>query len=110
MLPAIARVAIAVSRRVLACVLLVIVGAAVFGVPVTGGLSNGGFRDPTSQSWHAAQLLAEKFGAGDMQLVIAVSSDDGVHSAPARAAGVGIVDELARLPYVTGLPRSPSSR
>ena len=50
-------------------------------------LSNGGFRDPTSQSWHASQLLSDKFGHGDMQLIVAVTSDAGVHSAAARSRG-----------------------
>jgi RND superfamily putative drug exporter len=30
---------------------LVMVGAAFFGVPVTKSLANGGFQDPTSESW-----------------------------------------------------------
>jgi hypothetical protein len=41
------------------------VGAAVFGVPVTTSLRTGGLRDPMPQSWHASQLLADKFGVGD---------------------------------------------
>ena len=57
------------------------VAAAIFGVPVTNSLSNGGFRDPTSQSWHASELLSDKFDTGDMQMVVAVTSDAGVHSA-----------------------------
>lgn len=103
MLQSVARLALAAPRRVIAGVLLVLCGAAVFGVPVTNELSNGGFRDPTSQSWHAGQLLADKFGAGNMALVIGVSSADGVQSAAARRAGLAIVDQLSSLPYITNV-------
>jgi putative drug exporter of the RND superfamily len=101
MLNTIARTAIAAPRRVIAVALLIMVGAAVFGVPVTNSLSTGGFRDPTSQSWHASQLLRDKFGAGDMQLALAVTSDAGVASQSARTAGDALVVLLERLPYVT---------
>ena len=80
MLRKIAISAIATPRRIIAVALLMMVGAAVFGIPVTTSLSTGGFRDPTSQSWHASQLLADKFDVGDMQLVLAVSSDAGAHA------------------------------
>lgn len=77
------------------------VGAGIFGIPVTKSLSTGGLRDPTSQSWHASQLLADKFGVGDMQLVLAVSSDAGAHSQAARSAGDELVALLKSLPYIT---------
>jgi RND superfamily putative drug exporter len=101
MLQAIARTAIAAPRRIIAVALLIMVGAAIFGIPVTKSLSTGGFRDPTSESWHASQLLADKFGTGDMQLALAVTSDAGVHSDTARTAGQQLVALLKSLPYVT---------
>src|ERR1700756_1083121 len=101
MLQSIARAAIAAPRRVIVVALLIGAGAAVFGVPVTKNLSTGGFRDPTSQSWHASQLLTDKFVAGDMQLALAVTSDAGVGSQSARAAGDELVVLLQHLPYVT---------
>jgi RND superfamily putative drug exporter len=100
MLAAIARTAIAAPRRIIAVALLVMIGTAVFGIPVTKSLSTGGFRDPTSQSWRASQLLADKFGTGDMQLALAVTSDSGVHSESVRAAGEELVGLLKRSPYV----------
>jgi RND superfamily putative drug exporter len=100
MLAAIARTAIAAPRRIIAVALLVMIGTAVFGIPVTKSLSTGGFRDPTSQSWHASQLLADKFGTGDMQLALAVTSDSGVDSESVRAAGEELVGLLKRSPYV----------
>ena len=71
MLPGIARLAIAAPRRIIAAALLVMVATAVFGIPVTKSLSAGGFQDPTSESAQAqSNALEDKFGQGDMELVI----------------------------------------
>ena len=99
-LQGIARLAIAAPRRIIAVALLVMVGAGIFGVPVTKSLSAGGFQDPASESRQAARLLSEKFGQGDMQVVIAVTSDAGVKSPAARAVGTDIVRGLQASPYV----------
>ena len=80
MLQAIARLAIAAPRRIIALALLVMAGTAIFGIPVTKSLSAGGFQDPTSQSSQAARLLSDKFGQGDMQMLISVTSEDGAQS------------------------------
>ena len=74
MLDRIATLAIAAPRRIIAIAVLVMVGAAIFGIPVTKSLANGGFQDPTSESWHASRLLSDKFGLGDNQMIIAVTS------------------------------------
>jgi RND superfamily putative drug exporter len=97
----IAVLAIAAPRRIIAAALLVMAATAVFGIPVTKTLSAGGFQDPTSESWQAARLLSGKFDRGDMQMLVAVSSDGGAQSAAARAAGVDIVAQLQASPYVT---------
>jgi putative drug exporter of the RND superfamily len=96
----IATLAIAAPRRVIAVAVLVMVATAVFGIPVTNSLSAGGFQDPTSESWHASQLLSDKFDQGDMQMLIAVTSDAGAQSAAARATGIDIVAHLQSSPYV----------
>ncbi|GAA2536723.1 MMPL family transporter [Mycolicibacterium diernhoferi] len=100
MLNRIARLAIAAPRRVLAIAALIMVAAAIFGIPVAKTLSAGGFQDPTSESAQASALLTEKFDQGDMQLLITVTSDDGVHSPAATAAGTDIADRLAHSPHV----------
>ena len=100
MLEGIARLAIRAPRRIIAIALFVMLGAAVFGLPVANNLSAGGFEDPTSESAHAAQLLAGKFDQGDMQLLITVSSTDGAQSGATRAVGTDIVRELHNSPYV----------
>jgi RND superfamily putative drug exporter len=99
-LEGIARLAIRAPRRIIAIALLVMVGTAVFGIPVANSLSAAGFQDPTSESAHATNLLATKFDQGDMQMLITVSSDDGVQGSAARAVGTDIVRQLHNSPYV----------
>jgi putative drug exporter of the RND superfamily len=99
-LRAAAHLAIAAPRRVLFVAALVMVGAAIFGIPVAGSLSAGGFQDPTSQSAQATKLLVDRFGQGDMRLVISVTSEAGADAAAARAVGTGIVNALAASPFV----------
>ena len=91
MLEGIARLAIRAPRRIIAIALLVMAGAAVFGIPAANSLSAGGFADPTADSAHAAQLLADKFDQGDTQMLITVSSTSGAQSDAARAVGTDIV-------------------
>ena len=100
MLQRIARLAIAAPRRIIAVALLVMVAAGIFGIPVTKSLSAGGFQDPTSESAQATKLLVDKFGQGDMQLVISVTSDAGAQSRAARAVGTDIAAQLQASPYV----------
>ena len=63
-------------------------------------LSASGFQDPTSESARATQFLTDKFHQGDVQLLIVVSTPDGIDSAAARAVGNEIVDQLRSSPHV----------
>ena len=101
MLTRIALLAIAAPRRIIACALLIVLGAAVFGIPAANHLSAGGFRDPTSGSAHASQLLFEKFGQSDMQLMILLTDPTDAHSALARRVGNEIVDQIKQSSHVT---------
>jgi putative drug exporter of the RND superfamily len=96
----IAQLAIAAPRRIVAIAALVMVVAGVFGIPVAKSLSAGGFQDPTSESAQATRLLVDKFGRGDMELVIAVTSDAGAQGGAAREVGTDIVNQLKASPYV----------
>ena len=100
MLEGIARLGIRAPRRIIAVALFIVIGAAVFGLPVARSLSAGGFEDPTSASARASQLLAGKFGQGDQQLLITVGSADGAQSRAARAVGTDIVSRLEGSPFV----------
>jgi uncharacterized membrane protein YdfJ with MMPL/SSD domain len=100
LLQGIARLAIAVPRRIIAVAALVLVGAAVFGIPVAKSLSAGGFQDPTSESAQAIRLLTDKFGQSDQKLLIVVTAPAGARSDQAHKAGTDIVDQLKRSPLV----------
>jgi RND superfamily putative drug exporter len=91
MLQRIARLALAAPRRILAVVL---VAAAVFGIPVAKSLSAGGFQDPASESAQAIKLLTDKFGQSDQQLVIMLTAPDGAQSAQARRVATDIVAQV----------------
>ena len=58
--------AIGAPRRIIAIALFIVIGAAVFGIPVTKSLSAGGFQDPSSESAKGVALLSDKFHRGDM--------------------------------------------
>ena len=100
MLQRIARMAIAAPKRIIVIALLVMLATAIFGIPVTKSLSAGGFQDPTSESAHATQLLVDKFGQGDMKLLISVTSDAGAQSPQARSVGTDIAAQLQESPHV----------
>ena len=103
MLQRITGMAIAAPRRVLAVTALLMLIAGVFAVPVTKSLSAGGFQDPSSESSRATQLLAEKFGQSDVQVIFMVTAPDGVQGPDARAAGADIAQYLSNAPGVTGV-------
>ena len=97
MLERIALLAISAPRRIVAIAALVMVACGIFGIPVAKRLSAGGFQDPTSESAQATQLLVDKFGQGDMELVISVTDDSaaaGAQSPAARAVATDIVAQL----------------
>ncbi|OBB75718.1 MMPL family transporter [Mycobacterium sp. 852014-52144_SCH5372336] len=103
MLQRIAHLAIAAPRRIIAIAVLVMVACGIFGIPVAKHLSAGGFQDPTSESAKATQLLVDKFGQGDMELILSVHSDEGAQSPTARAVGEELAAELRAAPSVVGV-------
>ncbi len=100
MLQGIARIAIAAPRRVIAVAVLVMIGAAIFGIPVVRSLSAGGAVDPGSESSKAAALLSKKFDQGDTGLLIAVTSKDGALGPQATAVGADIAQRLQNSVHV----------
>ena len=95
-----ARLGIRAPRRIITLALFAMVAAAVFGLPVTHSLSAGGFQDPNAESTRAANILATTFNQGDTQLLITVSSDDGIQGGAAERVGTDIVRHLGSSPYV----------
>ena len=94
----------AVFRRrwaVLAVTGLLLVAAALFGTGVFGAVKSGGFTDPAAQASKADRLLAERFGAGDANLVLIVTAVGGTVDEPAVAtAGQALTDRLAADPQI----------
>ena len=72
-------------------------------MPVAKDLSPSGFQDPNSESTLATSVLTEKFGQGDVAMIIVVSSPDGIDSTRAREAGIAIVDGLTDRPQVANV-------
>ena len=101
--------ALAVPRRIIAAAAALTVALAVFGVPVANHLSPSGFQDPGSESASAARLLTEHFGRGDVEMVIVVSSPDGVDSPAVRTVARDIVTALDENPHVAEMSSAWSS-
>jgi RND superfamily putative drug exporter len=78
------------------------VACGIFGIPVAKSLSAGGFQDPTSASAQATRLLVDKFGQGDMELLISVTADrDGAaQTEQVRSVGTEIAEQLKASPHV----------
>lgn len=102
MLQRIAKLAIAAPKRIVVIAALVMTACGIFGIPVANHLSAGGFQDPTSESAQATKLLVDKFGQGDMELVISVTDNAaaGAQSPAARSVGTDIAAQLEASPSV----------
>ena len=100
MLRRIAQLAIHAPRRVVTVAGLLMVAIGIFGVPVAQHLSPSGFQDPHAESSRVARLLTEKFGQGDVPLVIVVTAPDRYDSPRARSAATDVIAELERSGHV----------
>jgi len=103
MLERIARLAVAAPGKVLAVAGVLAVLLGIFGVPVADKLSPSGFQDPTAESSRAADLLTEKFGQGDVPLVLVVTAPDRYDSPRAVVVVTGILDQLNKSGKVAGV-------
>ena len=103
MLSRIAQLAIAAPRRVITVAFLLMIAIGIFGVPVAQHLSPSGFQDPTAESSRVARLLTEKFGQGDVPLVIVVTAPDRYDSPRARTVATDVIAELTRSGHVANI-------
>ena len=103
MLRRLALLGVAAPRTVVAVAALLMVGAGIYGAPVIGKLSAGGFYDPGSESWRANELLAQKFERSDTQLIVELTTPDGVAGAAARDGAAWVVDLFEQSPQVSDL-------
>jgi RND superfamily putative drug exporter len=91
--------AVRFPRHIVVGALLFAVAAGVFGIPVSASLPAGGYAVPNSESARAEALLSDKFAAGGMSIVFAITGPDSVESAAVRARGQAIVDALHASSY-----------
>ncbi|POX95332.1 hypothetical protein C3477_26290, partial [Mycobacterium kansasii] len=80
-----------------------VLGGHGFGVPAIKKLSAGGGLDPGAESSHVAALLAQKFGQGDMGMLITVTADGGAQGPQASAVGTDLVERLKNSSDVRGV-------
>jgi RND superfamily putative drug exporter len=112
MLRGIARMAVVAPRRVIVIAVLLIVAIGAFGIPVAQHLSPSGFQDPTAESSRAAAMLTDKFGQGDVPLVIVVSGPNPYDSVQTRAVATDVMDQLtqsSRVATITSAWTAPPS-
>src|SRR3954449_1163272 len=76
MFEALGRVIYRRRRWVVALALLLVAGAAVWGIGVFGKLTGAGFEDPGSESAHAAEVAAAHLGRDSADVVVLYSSRD----------------------------------
>jgi RND superfamily putative drug exporter len=89
------RLAVRRRRLILALTVLFVVGAGAVGSRVFTSLSEGGFEDPSSESYQARQFLEKELGGGDPDLVLVLDALGGDVDAPAvEAAARGLTTEL----------------
>ena len=75
-------------RLVLVLTALFVVLAGVLGAGAFGKLQGGGFDDPSAESTKAHDLLETQFGAGDPNVVLLVTVDNGADSVAAEGGSV----------------------
>jgi hypothetical protein len=101
MLAALGWFAVRRRRWVVAGTLLGVVAAGALGGGVFGRLSGGGFSDPDAESSRAWDQLERVFGAGDPNLVLLVTAEQGSVDDPAvTAEGTALTEELVSEPSV----------
>lgn len=103
MLSQIARMGTAAPRRVIGFALILMVAIGIFGIPVAQHLSPSGFQDPTSESSRTAKVLTDKFGQGDVALVLVITAPDRYDSPASRAVAEDAIDRLQRSGYVAAI-------
>ena len=89
-----ARFALRYPRRILLGAALFVVAAGLFGVPASTSLPAGGYDVPGSESARAEHILEDKFDAGGMSIVFAITGPADVDSAVVRARAEAVIKAL----------------
>ncbi|WP_020393143.1 MMPL family transporter [Kribbella catacumbae] len=98
MLEHVGRLVVRARRIVLVLTAAAVVGFAIAGVGVIDRLSGGGFVDAAAESTKAAQQLDQRFGAGQPNFVLVVTSPSGgkVDDAQVQRLGTDLTARLSR--------------
>jgi RND superfamily putative drug exporter len=99
----IARLAVDSPRRIIVAAVLLAILIGAFGVPVADKLSPSGFQDPTAESSRVERILTDKFGQGDVPLVIVVTAPDRYDGPRARAVATDVIDTLTKSGHVAAV-------
>ncbi|MBF6333290.1 MMPL family transporter [Nocardia transvalensis] len=94
MLTRIAQLSTRHPRAILLTALALALLCGAFGASAASHLKSGGFTSDNAESSRVARLLADEFDGAQPNFVLMVSSDQGVDSPAARAAGTDITHRL----------------
>ncbi|MET0474006.1 MAG: MMPL family transporter [Mycobacterium sp.] len=97
----ITRVVVDAPKRIIVAAAFFVVAGALYGLPVTGMLSAGGFTDPASPSRQAAEILVDEFDRSPVQLLVTVTADGGVGDPRAAQVAAAVQSVLENSPDVT---------
>jgi RND superfamily putative drug exporter len=100
MLTRLGRFTVRRRRLVVSLTVVFLIVAAVLGSGAFGVLKSGGFDDPASESSQAEQVLADRFGGGDPNVVLVADAGRSVDDADVAAAGAALTAELEAMPGV----------
>ncbi|WP_431966615.1 MMPL family transporter [Nocardia sp. bgisy134] len=103
MLYRIARTATRYPRVILITALALVIGCGLFGATAATHLKSGGFVSDDAESSQVNRIIADNFGGASPNYVLLVSTESGVDSPAARAAGMRLVDALRARPDVTAV-------
>jgi putative drug exporter of the RND superfamily len=95
MLTTLGRFTVRRRRLVVSLTVLFLVVAAVLGTGAFGVLKAGGFDDPSSESAQAQQLLEDRFGGGDPNVVLIADAGRSVDDADVAAAGLALTEAVS---------------
>ncbi|MDG4752856.1 MMPL family transporter [Micromonospora sp. WMMD718] len=103
MLARLARLSIRHPVVVLVVALAAALLSGVIGASAGDRMGSGGLTDPHAPSERAQQILADRFDAGEPQLVLLAEADSTVDDPEAVAAGTALTDQIATVEGVAGV-------
>lgn len=110
MLTAIATSVVRRRRLVLLAAAVLLVVSGIVGGGVADNLTSGGFDDPDAEAVRAAAALSSEFDQGSPNIVLLVTTPDGVDDPAVAETGTALTQDLAAEPDVVDVASYWSSR